>query len=60
MSKIRPDTSPEARRALLNATWELTDRRIVAEVVQRGTLAQTHLTEDDIARIALEMTADTS
>jgi hypothetical protein len=44
----------------LNATWELTDRRIVAEVVQRGTLAQTHLTEDDIARIALEMTADTS
>ena len=58
MSTIPPDTSPEARRALLNARWELTDRRIVAEVAQRGTLAQTDLTEEEIARIAVEMSVD--
>ena len=58
MSTIPPDTTPEARRALLNAKWELTDRRIVAEVAERGTLAQTDLTEEEIARIAVEMSVD--
>ena len=58
MSKNPACTSPEASRALLNAKWELTATRIAAEVARRGTLAEGDLTEEEIARIAVEITAD--
>ena len=58
MSNHPPDISPEARRAHLNARWEVTTRRIATEVTARGTLAQTDLTEEEIARTAVEMSVD--
>lgn len=45
-------------RALLNAKWESTDARIAAEVRRRGTLPEGELTEEEIARIAVEMTVE--
>src|SRR3954447_4634635 len=39
----------EVSRALLNAKWELTDARIVAEVSRRGSLPAHDLTEEEIA-----------
>jgi hypothetical protein len=47
-------TSPESKKK----KWELTDARIVAEVRQRGTLPEGELMEEEIARIAVEMTAE--
>ena len=47
----------EVSRALLNAKWELTDARIATEVRRRGTLPEGDLTEEEIARIAVEATA---
>jgi hypothetical protein len=48
----------EVSRALLNAKWELTDARIAAEVNRRGSLPVGDLTEEEIARIAVEMTGE--
>jgi hypothetical protein len=50
----------EVSRALLNAKWELTDARIAAEVAARGSLPEGDLSEDEIAAIAVAMTADTA
>jgi hypothetical protein len=51
--------SPEANRAALNTRWELTDARIAAAVAARHEgLTQDDLTEDEIARIAVEMSTD--
>src|SRR6185436_2424688 len=48
----------EVSRALLNAKWALTDARIADEVRKRGSLPEGDLSEDEIARIAVEMTTD--
>jgi hypothetical protein len=48
------------RRALLNARWALTDVRIADEVRTRGTLPEGYLTEDEIARVAVAMVADSA
>ncbi|MFL5384374.1 MAG: hypothetical protein ACJ8GN_17775 [Longimicrobiaceae bacterium] len=48
----------EVSRALLSAKWELTDARIAAEVSRRGSLPVGDLTEEEIARIAVEMTGE--
>jgi hypothetical protein len=50
----------EVSRALLNAKWALTDTRIADEVRRRGSLPEGDLSEDEIARIAVTMTADTA
>jgi hypothetical protein len=50
----------EVSRALLNAKWALTDARIADEVRKRGSLPEGDLSEDEIARIAVAMTADTA
>ena len=46
----------EVSRALLNAKWDLLDTRIAEEVRSRGSLPAGDLTEDEIARIAVEIT----
>jgi hypothetical protein len=43
------------RRALLNVRWALTDARVANEVRKRGSLPEGHLSEDEIARIAVAM-----
>ena len=48
----------EVSRALLNAKWALTDARIADEVRKRGSLPEGDLSEDEIARIAVAMTAN--
>jgi|tagenome__1003787_1003787.scaffolds.fasta_scaffold20967414_5 hypothetical protein len=50
----------EVSRALLNAKWELTDARIVAEVSRRGSLPAHDLTEEEIAAIAVAMSVGNS
>jgi hypothetical protein len=42
----------------LNSRWELTSARIAAEVARHEGLTQVEMTEDEIARIAVEMTKD--
>jgi len=54
----RSANSSEANRAALNTRWELTDARIAAEVARHGRPTRGDLTEDEIARIAVEMSAD--
>lgn len=51
---------PTISGALLNAKWEMADARIAAEVRRRGTLPEGDLTEEEITRIAVEMTAQES
>lgn len=46
----------EVSRALLNAKWDLADARIAKEIRERGTLPEGDLSEDEIARIAVELT----
>jgi hypothetical protein len=58
VATIPAPASPETNRALLNARWELTDTRIAAELARRGTLAEGDLTEEEIARIAVEMSVN--
>lgn len=48
----------EVSRALLNAKWDLASIRLRAEVQARGSLPQGEISEDEIARIAIEMTKD--
>lgn len=48
----------EVSRALLNAKWDLTSVRLRAEARARGSLPEGDLSEDEIARIAIEMTKD--
>lgn len=43
-------------RALLNARWEITDARAARAVRERGSLPTAALSEEEIARIAVEMT----
>ena len=52
--------SSEANRAALNTRWELTDARIAAAVARHEGLTQDDMTEDEIARIAVEMSTDAS
>ena len=47
----------EVSRALLNAKWEITSARLVEEARERGTLAGGALSEDEIARIAVDLTS---
>ena len=48
----------EVTRALLNARWDLLDSRIAVHVRERGSLPDRALSEEEMARIAIEMTAD--
>ena len=50
----------EVSRALLNAKWALTDARIADEVRKRGSLPEGDLSEDEIAHLAVAMTADSA
>jgi hypothetical protein len=43
-------------RALLNVRWELTDARVARAVTGLGALPTGDLSEEEIARIAVEMT----
>jgi hypothetical protein len=43
-------------RALLNAKWELTTRRISAHVAEHGGVAETELSEDEIEKMAVGLT----
>lgn len=45
----------EVTRALLNARWELVDARVLREARERGTLPEGDLSEEEIARTAVEM-----
>ena len=47
----------EVSRALLNAKWEITDVRVAREIRERGTLQERDLSEDEIARLAVELTS---
>lgn len=48
----------EVTRAFLNARWELVDARVLREARERGTLPEGDLSEEDIARIAVEMASE--
>ncbi|HET6232458.1 MAG TPA: hypothetical protein VFE05_20450 [Longimicrobiaceae bacterium] len=43
-------------RALLNVRWEITDERMARAVQKKGSLPAADLSEEEIARIAVEMT----
>lgn len=47
----------DVSRALLNAKWELADRRVAEELRRRGSLPGGDLSEDEIARLAVEITS---
>ena len=49
----------EVTRSLLNAKWELADARLAMRVRERGGLPQGELTEEGIARLAVEATGRT-
>ncbi|HKP76638.1 MAG TPA: hypothetical protein VJT67_14005 [Longimicrobiaceae bacterium] len=46
----------EVSRALLNAKWDLLDTRVAEEVRARGLLPDGDLSEEEIGRIAVEIT----
>lgn len=49
-------TDAQAPRAQLNARWDDADARIAREIRERGTLPEGDLSEDEIARIAVDVT----
>lgn len=49
----------EVTRSLLHAKWELADARLAKRVRERGGLPQGELTEEGIARLAVEVTGRT-
>jgi len=57
MIKILPEV---VSRAPLNVRWALTDIRIADEVRKRGSLPEGDLTEDEIARVAVAMVANST
>jgi hypothetical protein len=46
----------QVSRALLNARWEITDAQVARAVREHGSLPAGDLSEEEIARIAVEMT----
>ncbi len=48
---------PELGRVLLSARWELLSEEIDREIEERGSLPEGELTEEEIARIAVQMTS---
>ena len=46
----------QVSRALLNVRWEMTDARVLRAVREQGSLPAGDLSEEEIARIAVEMT----
>ncbi|HEV2148536.1 MAG TPA: hypothetical protein VGR37_14125 [Longimicrobiaceae bacterium] len=45
----------EVSRALLNAKWEITSTRLIQEVRERGDLPEGDLSEEEIARLAVDL-----